>query len=99
ALARVALADAHRELAVAGELQDLIVIDRLQSGDAVGGAVVAGDPHKAFRVDVDAVLTLGPLRTGVLTAPALDERAGGVEHHHRRRGRRGLAWLQRARAM
>ena len=76
-----------------------IVIDRLQFGDAVGGAVVAGDRHKAFRVDVDAVLTLGPLRAGVLTAPALDERAGGVEHHHRRRGRRRLAWLQRARAM
>ena len=61
ALALVALADLHDELAVLRELQELIVGDRLEAGQAVGRAVVAADPDEALVVDVDAVLALGPL--------------------------------------
>ena len=97
AFAAVALADPERDLAVAGELENLIVVERLQPGDAVGGAVVPGDPDKAFRIDVNAVLAFRPVRAGVFVAPRLDERAARVEHDHRRRRR--LTGLERARPM
>ncbi len=97
AFARVALTDAHRQLAIGSELEDLIVVDGLQAGDAVGWAVVASDPNEAFGVHVDAVLSLRPLRTDVLGAPRLDELASRVEHDHGRR--RCLSGLDRPRPM
>src|SRR6185295_10271475 len=82
----VALPDLQQELAVGVELQDLIVSDRLQPGDAIGRAVVASNPDAAFRVDVNAMLSLGPLVAGAGAAPRLYEVAGAVEHDHRRSG-------------
>ena len=75
------------------ELQDLVVGDRLEPGDAVGRAVVAADPDEALVVDMDAVLALAAIVAAARAAPGLDEIARGVEHHHRRRGHRGFLRL------
>ena len=99
ALALVALADLQDELAVERELQERVVGHRLQAGDAGGRAVVAADPDEALVVDVDAVLALGPFEAVARAAPGLDEIAGGVEHHDRRRGLGGILGLQRARTV
>jgi hypothetical protein len=59
--ALVAVTDLHHELAVARELEHLIVGDAFEPGQSVGRTVVAGDPDKAPRVDVNAVFAFGPL--------------------------------------
>ena len=79
------------------ELQHLVVGDRLEPGQAVGGTVVAGDPHEALVVDMNAVLAFGPFIAAARSAPGLDEIARGVEHHHRRRGHGGFLGLERSR--
>ena len=56
-------ADLHDELAVFGELQDLMVV-----------RAVAADPHEALRVYVNAVLGRGPVVTRAWTAPGANER-------------------------
>jgi hypothetical protein len=100
ALALVALADLHDELAVLRELQELIVGDRLEVLDAVGRAVVAAEPDEALVVDVDAVFALRPLVPVPITAPRLDEVARRVEDDYgRRRQLRLFRLQQRARAV
>ena len=69
AFAAVALADPKRDLAVAGQLQNLIVVERLQPGDAVGRAVVSRDPDETLGIDVDAVLAFRPVGAGVFSRP------------------------------
>ena len=60
ALALIAAADLHDELAVLREFQELVIRNRLEARQAVGGTVVSAEPHEAFVVDMDAVLAFGP---------------------------------------
>src|SRR5262245_51789041 len=48
ALALVAVADLHHELAILRELQDLIVCDGLESRQSVRRAVVSAEPYESF---------------------------------------------------
>ena len=61
-------ADLHDELSGFGELQDLVVF-----------VAVAADPDEPFRIDVDAVLRVGPLISLARSAPGLDEVSGLVK--------------------
>src|SRR6516165_2856045 len=94
ALALVAVADLHDELAVLRELQELIVGDRLQARQAVGRAAVAADPDEALVVDMNAVLALRPFVAGAVAAPGLDVVAGLVEHHDGWRSHREVGSLR-----
>src|SRR5262249_38903500 len=75
ALALALAADLHHELAVAGELHQMMV-----------GAAVAAEPDEALGIGVDAVLGLRPVIALPRPAPALDEVAGLVERENGRRG-------------
>lgn len=72
------LADLQHELALARELQNVMI-----------GAVVAGDPHKTLIVDVYAVFLPGPVITLIVfrgPPPAAHVIAVGIELDHRGRG-------------
>src|SRR6516165_5306941 len=99
ALALVAVADLHDELAVLGELQELIVGYRLEARQAVGRAAVAADPDEALVVDMNAVLALRPFVAGAVAAPGLDVVAGLVEHHDGWRCHREVGVLEGARTV
>ena len=99
ALALVALADLEHGLAVERELDELIVGHGLQSRRARCRALIAADPRETLVIDADAVLALGPFVARAFAAPALDEIAGRVEHHHGRRGLGHVLGLERARAV
>ena len=87
-------ADLQHELAVLRELQNLIVGHWTQVLDAVGRAVVAGDPNEALMVDKDAMLALDPLVAGALAAPRPDEVPRRVEHDDGRGGHLRLLGLE-----
>src|SRR6266446_30670 len=97
AFALVAVANLHDELAVLGELQQLVIGHRLETLEVVAGAIVAAEPHEALIVDIDAMLALGPFIALALAAPSLDEIAVNVEHHHGRRRLLEVLALERAR--
>ncbi len=99
ALVPVAAADLHDERAVLRELQQLVVVDRLDPGHAVGRTVVAAQPDEALVIDVETVFTLGPLVAGSRAAPGLDEVACRVEDDNRRRRHRGLLGGERQRTV
>ena len=99
ALALVAVADLHDELAVLRELQHLVIGHRLEPRQSVGGTIVPAHPHEALVVEMDPVLAFGPFIAVARSAPGLDETACRVEHHHRRRGHRGFVRLERSRPM
>jgi hypothetical protein len=84
--ARVAAADLQHELALWGELQQLVIPYRLQPGQFSRRAIVAAQPDKSLRVDMDAMLPLRPFVAGAGPAPRLNEIACRVEHEDRRRG-------------
>ena len=68
------VADLHQELAVARELQDLVLFLR-----------ASRQPHVVLVVDEDAVLGLEPLIPGTRLAPRLQQPAIGAELEHARR--------------
>jgi hypothetical protein len=99
ALALIAVADLHDELAVLGELQQLVVGHRLEILEVVAGTIIAAEPHEALVVDINAVLALRPFIALALAAPGLDEVAVDVEHHHGRRRLLEVLALEGARAV
>jgi hypothetical protein len=98
-LALVTLTDLHDEFAVLRELQDLIICNALEPGQAIRGTVVSADPYEALVVEMDAVLAFGPFVTIARAAPGLDEVARRVEDHYRRRGQGGCVRLESPRAV
>ena len=96
--ALVAPAYLQDERARPRELEDLIVVDRLEQRE-LALLVVAADPDVIRVVHVDAVLTLRPLVPFALAAPRLDEIACRVELHHRWCRLRQLVGGQRTRPM
>src|SRR3954447_15925026 len=76
---RTWFADLRHELTVAGEAEDLPVV-----------VAVAADPHKAFAVDVDAVLVLRPVVAFARPAPRTEQPPFAVEFENRRRRRAAL---------
>src|SRR5579864_509610 len=89
ALALIAVANLHDELAVLRELQELVVGHRLEPSQAVGGAIISTDPYEPLGVDMDAVLALRPFIALAIPAPGLDVIAGAIEHDDRRRSQIG----------
>src|SRR5207302_885831 len=71
ALTLIAMANLHDELAVLRKLQELVIGNRLESWQAIGGARISADPDEALVVDMDAVLTLGPFVAVAVAAPGL----------------------------
>jgi hypothetical protein len=47
ALALIAVADLHHQLAILCERQELVVSHRLEPRQAVGGTIMAAQPHEA----------------------------------------------------
>ena len=47
----IAAGDLHNQLAVLGELQELVIGNRLESGQAIRRTIVSAEPHKTFVVD------------------------------------------------
>jgi len=93
-------ANLQDELAVLRHLQNLIVGDRPESGNPVGWAVVARNPHETFRVDVNAVFTLGPLVARGVAAPRFQKVACAIEDDDRRRRHLGVfGFDERSRSM
>src|SRR2546428_11251649 len=84
AAAHVVPTDLLKELALAGELQQHVVVAfRDVSASA---RVDAGDPHAVLVVDENAVLGVRPVVSRARSSPCLDELTGLVELDHRRRG-------------
>src|SRR4030095_1533850 len=81
-------ADLHDELSGLRELENLVIL-----------VAVAADPDETFRIDVDAMLGVGPLVSLARSAPRLDEGAPGVKFQQRRRRSPLLFGAQRARAL
>src|SRR5262249_42867440 len=88
ALALAFSADLHYELAVFGELDQVVV-----------GLAVAAEPDESIRVGVDAVLRLGPIIARARPAPALDEVSSLIELQHWRRCHGSLVGARRARSL
>ena len=73
ALALVAAANLHHELAVRRELQQLVIRNRLESGQLELGAIVPAQSHETLVVDMDAVLLFDPFVSAARPALGLDE--------------------------
>src|SRR5579864_2689866 len=97
ALALITAANLHDKLAVLRELQELVIGKRLDSWQAIRGAIVTAKPYETLVVDIDAVLALRPFITLAIAAPGLDVIARAIEHDHRRRSHRRLLRLERPR--
>jgi hypothetical protein len=85
AFALVAMADLHHELAVLREFQELVVRNRLESGQAITRTIVSAKLYETLVIDVNTVLALRPFIATAISAPSLDVIAGRVEDYHRRR--------------
>ncbi len=80
ALALIAVADLHDELAVLREFQQLVVGDRPQPRQAICRAGIAAQPDEALVVDGNAVLALRPLIALLRRRPSRECNC----HRHRR---------------
>ena len=87
-LARALLAELHQEPPLLVELHQVMI-----------GRTVAADPDVAARIDIDAVLDLGPIEALPGSAPRLDEIPQLVELDHRWCGFVLLVGAQAARAL
>ena len=95
--ALAALADLHDELPVLRELQDHVV--GAAARRRLGPPAVAADPDESFRIDRDAVLTLGPVESRTVAAPAAQQLSRRVEFEDGRRGVRALVGWNRSRTV
>ena len=82
-LTLVAVTDLHDELAVLSELEQLVIGNRLEPGQTIGGAIISANPYEALVVDMDAVLALRPFVAITRSTPSFDVVACRVEHDHR----------------
>jgi len=82
--ALVAPSDLQHQCPVRGELQQLVISNRLKARDAICRTVDSTQPDEPVRIDVNAVLTLRPLIPAPRSSPGLNEVAIRIEDHERR---------------
>ena len=97
--APVAPPDLQDKLTVQGELQHLIVRDRLEPGEVSSRTVVPTNPGEPLMVDVEAMLPLRPVIALASPAPRPDEGTCRIEPDDGRRSHLGVFASQGPRAV